>query len=425
MRTHSLLAAPIFFLSLNANAGCDAILQHGLRNIEISESKNAVESLQYSNYCEYNLSEKSDSQIAQAHVEIFGQGQGGGSYNRTSYSNDIKSWCDARKSQYSSGSAYTTKSKIFYQGAVSAWDSCNKLNSADLKVTPEISPDRTVVDIGVVYSGPTEGGVLLYKVVPKGFSCKTATPQGDEVRYPIPVKNLAVQIHCERTAPVVKSIKGESFNFRPSATISIQSASNPFQLFFAEEYDPPAPETEIIKLRAELKSRELPVGTIVSSALPPDVFLSSKNPQYLPDRWVEANGKALPANSIYQNVTGKNSSPDYSSEQNGLTILDIFTTTVTNGTLVQSLIAGQPIVDGKTWKWFASGNDISGNRVNNDYEQDVDNFQTKIDATGAVIAQGRTLNWKHSAWGPWNNGTANVLGIATRLNIKYFYVKIN
>ncbi|WP_185673648.1 hypothetical protein [Burkholderia stagnalis] len=52
---------------------------------------------------------------------------------------------------------------------------------------------------------------------------------------------------------------------------------------------------------------------------------------------------------------------------------------------------------------------------------------TYIDGTsGAVVAYGQTLNWKHSAWGsPSTNGVANVLGISLKKNSLYYYVKVN
>src|SRR4051812_14068553 len=61
---------------------------------------------------------------------------------------------------------------------------------------------------------------------------------------------------------------------------------------------------------SEITRRELPVGSVVTSVLPPEIFLSSKNPQFDASRWVPADGRALPANSIYKQMTDAAYAPD-------------------------------------------------------------------------------------------------------------------
>ncbi|WP_325089345.1 hypothetical protein [Burkholderia contaminans] len=412
-------------LSIQANAGCDSIITHGLRNIEITESHNSVEALQYANHCEFDQNQKSDSEITQAHVEIIGEGSGGAGYNRSTYINDIKSWCDTRKGKYAAGAGTTTQSQTFYQGAVSAWQACNQLNADSLRVDPQISPDRRIVDIGIVYTGPTQSGVLLYNIATEGFSCKAVGPRAGDFKFPVPVTNLAVQVHCVRQKSESVTIQNQLYQHTPSGSISVQSASHPFQLAFAEEYDPPAPLKEVAALRQELRNRELPVGSVVSSALPPSTFLSGSNPQYSADRWVVAEGQKLPDGTLFEKISGSKTAPDLRAEQNSYAVLDVINTDMKHGQLVQTAItdAGRP----GAWHWFASGRWVEGHRVNNDYEQDENRMVTYIDGTsGAVVAYGQTLNWKHSAWGsPSTNGVANVLGISLKKNSLYYYVKVN
>lgn len=408
----------------SARADCDAILTHGLRNIELMESTNSVDALKFANHCEFDQNQKSDDQVASAHVEIFGQGNGSGGYSRSSYQNDIKSWCDLRRNQYSQGASVTAQSQTIHQGAVDAWSQCNKVNSESLRIEPIISADRRIVDIGVVYTGPTTSGVLLYGVEPLNFKC-TSTGAGGKTKFPLPVTNIAVQFHCVRDSSERVTLNGQVFSHTSSGSISIQSASHPFQLFFAEEYDPPAPLKELATLRQEIVRRELPLGTIVSSVLPPEKFLSSSNPQFVPGRWAVADGSKLPSGTALESITGVSTAPDMSSKRKAVDVLTIVNGVLPHGAIVDTLKKPELSADA-TWYWFASGNDIKGNRAGNDYEQAEDRMKTWITTdTHAVIATGSTFNFKHGVWGQELGGTANILGIATLPNFLYYYVKIN
>lgn len=422
------IIALLFSLGLSlvgpVQADCDAILTHGLRNIELMESNNAVEALKFANYCEFDQNQQSEDQVASAHIEIFGHGKGSGGYSRTSYQNDIKSWCDLRRDQYSQGATVTAQSQTIHQGAVDAWSQCNQVNSESLHINPIISADRRIVDIGVVYTGPTASGVPLYGVKPLNFVC-TATGANGNVKFPLPVDNMAVQFHCVRNNSERVTLNGQAFTHTPSGSISIQSASHPFQLFFAEEYDPPAPLKELLALRQELIRRELPVGTVVSTILPPDKFLSSRNPQFIPGRWAVADGSKLPAGTIFESITGQATAPDMSGKRKAMDILTIINGVLPHGAIVDTLKKPE-IRSDATWYWFASGNDIKGNRAGNDYEQAEDRMKTWITTEAhTVIATGSTHNFKHNVWGQELGGTANILGIAALPNQLYYYVKIN
>ncbi|WP_152977489.1 hypothetical protein [Bradyrhizobium pachyrhizi] len=172
----------------------------------------------------------------------------------------------------------------------------------------------------------------------------------------------------------------------------------------------------------EISRRELPVGTVIASILPPDVFLSSKNPQFDSSRWVPADGKVLPANSIYQQMTQQAYAPDLRSLSRQRIVLDVVDGVAEAGQVVDQLRT--PQFSDANWKFHFGLRNIQGNRANNDFEQDVDNFEVMVD-NGKVVAHGRTLNWKHGVWGNWANGSTNFMGIATVASPFYYYVKIN
>lgn len=173
---------------------------------------------------------------------------------------------------------------------------------------------------------------------------------------------------------------------------------------------------------AEIDRQSVPIGTIITSALPPDKFASEGNPQYHASKWVIADGRAISANSRYAKLTGKTSAPDLRFMSRQKLVMDIITGNAKSGQNIKQLQSPEFYM--AQWHFQFGLRDISGNRANNDFEQDVDNFQIVPDS-GVVIAQGRTLNWKHGQWGGWSPGSVNYMGIATMQSEVFYYVKID
>lgn len=403
-------------------AACDSILVHGLRNISVSRNAEASIATNYFNHCQKNFDSMSEQQMVHAEVEVFGYGAGGGGYSRSQRQERLQQWCTLNASTAAQNRNSYQESQTFYQGAVSAWEACNTLGSKDVAINPIISPDSRTVDIGVVYRGNTKSGVQFTGLKAEGFNCSVTTPgSGKKVSFPFEISNETIQINCNRSTASKEEIQGVPYEVLPRGTISVQTASDPFQLFFAAEYSPMAPLQAVERLQKELIAKETPVGTVIVSALSPEHFASPLNPQYAPDRWVLADGKPLPPNTLYERITGLKNAPDASILKEALYLRKVVTASRKQGENVQEFETGVP-----EWKWIASGREVSGQRANNDYEQDVDATEVWIDDKGIVTAQGHTLNWKHNVWGPWNPGSANVLGVGyDRNKIFYYYVKIN
>lgn len=416
-------ASALCFLSASMTAAmaasCDAILTHGLRNISVSQGSEALVSAQYFNHCQKNLDQMSDNVMAQAAVEVFGYGSGSGGFNRQQTREKLEQWCTDNRSVAIQNRSSYQMSQTFYQGAVSAWESCVRLDSKDITINPIISPDGRTVDIGVVYRGATSSGVMLTGLVSEGFECSVTTPDGKKISYPRQIGPQATQIRCKRSVPAQQNLNGVVYNVLPRGTIGVQTASDPFQLFFAEEWNPPAPVDEVKRLETALRQAELPVGTIVQSILTPEQFFNPTNASLNPNAWVAVDGKPLPAGSKYGAMTGAANAPNRE-EAEGLQVKQVVSNLRAHGESVK-----QFETPAGAWKWIASGRDVQGQAPNNDVEQDVDQMQTWVDDNGVVTAQGRTWNRKHGSWGAWKAGTANVFGISTGTSTLYYYLKIN
>lgn len=421
--TRSLFLIVGFILPIQAHAdACDSIITHGLRNISISYSEDALVASKYYNHCGKDFSAMSDQQLAALEVEVIGYGGGQGNYSRAQSEERLKTWCTTNKDTASRNQKSVGSSQTFYQGAVSAWESCIKLRGQQLLIDPVISPDARTVDIGVVYRGPQKEGVAFSGLPSENFTCKAQTPEGKEVTFPYRITVEAVQIRCIRSAPEKRDLNDTEFSVLPRATISVQTASDPFQLYFAEQWEPPLPLTEMQRIRDDLARQDIPVGTVISSVLTPDQFMNENNPAYLAGAWALADGSPAPANSLYVRLSGAATLPDLRGEKGGVSVLDVVHGRLPHGAPINQLASEAG--NRGTWIWNASFRDITGREYNGDYEQAKDQFQVHAEA-GTVVAQGRTYNFKHGAWGSWNGGDANILGISIKKNSLNYYVKIN
>jgi len=403
---------------------CDAIIQHGLRNVSTAYSQDTATSLRYFNHCQKNLDTLDSSKMADAEVEIFGQGRGGGSYSETQRRTALQEWCTTNRDTAFRNQTSFQNAQSIYQGAVDAWSKCNSLKSKSIQVTPVISPDNETVDIGVVYTGNTSSGIRLNGVKAEGFACDVTRPDNKKIKYPEEILNLTFNVQCKRSAATKELSGGESYQRKARGVITIQTSSEPVQFFFAEEFNPPLPVAQARRILEALPRVEAPIGTVIASALTEEQFYSPNNPQADKSKWLLADGRQLPPGTAFEKITGQKAAPDLRWAREASVVVASVSRSGKHG----ENLKGFETDGGKvgSWLWMVGLRDVSGQRVNNDYEQDVDHFQAFNDQNGVITAQGRTLNWKHSAWGPWKPGEANVFGLFLRKqdHVRHF-IKIN
>jgi hypothetical protein len=256
---------------------CDSIIVHGLRNVSVSQSEESSTALKYFNRCEVNVSSYTDEQLTSAEVEVFGYGSGGGTYSRAQREERINNWCQTNKDVALAHKSSLQSSQTIYQGAVSAWETCVRLASRDIQIIPIIAPDARTVDIGIVYKGSGDSGVRLTGIVADGFTCESRFPEGGaEVTFPYVVGPRAVQVHCTRAASEQRVLQNEPFDVLPRATISVQTASDPFQLYFPEEWTPPAPLSELAKLTERVNTLQSRIQILESEVVRKEEFSKLK-----------------------------------------------------------------------------------------------------------------------------------------------------
>lgn len=172
----------------------------------------------------------------------------------------------------------------------------------------------------------------------------------------------------------------------------------------------------------QISKTEVPVGTVITSVLPPEHFLGNKNPQYDITKWIAADGRKLPSGSLYEQISGKIRAPDLTHLQQQRIVLDVISGAAHDGQTIRHLYT--PKYADEDWVIHFGVRDVEGNKLNADFEQVSDQFQV-IPDSGALKVQGRTHNYKQNKYGAWQTGSSNFLGIATKANGLFYYVKIN
>jgi hypothetical protein len=410
---------------------CDVLVKLGFYNVEKVQTTQASSDLAKFHHCQLNFHSLDDKQLANAEVEIFGAGKGSADYSRERRERDLQTWCTNNVRSDNAIRSLTRESRNIYDESVRAFAQCKALGSQDIRIVPEISSDSTYVDIGISYAGSIPEGIQLSGLVFDGFSCATVSPDtGATVQLPTRVKTQSINISCTRESATKRTLGGIEYLVRPSGRISIQTASRPFVIYFSELWDPGLPVREAAAIRSEAKLNEFPVGAVLMSMLPPEIFLSEKNPHYQPGKWVLADGQSPVEKSAYGDLTGNAFAPDLSYVRESLLLGDIISGSLKDKEHVDQLVSLKQTLSrsGKwTWHWTVSGRDNQGNpRYDNEYENDKDWFQNYLDDQGFVVSHGRTWGFKHGGtWGDWKPGEANVFGIATASNPFYYYLKIN
>ncbi|WP_156965429.1 hypothetical protein [Paracoccus sphaerophysae] len=406
---------------------CDSIITHGLRNISISESDAALRSLKANRACSFDRTSLTDQQMAGLEVEVFGYGQGEGDYSRSKSEERVKSWCDSRDAAFATNVRSSAQAESFYQGAVSAWETCLKLNNRDFKITPIISADRRTVDIGIVYDGLDSPDANLKGVKAEGFTCtlENLDQPGEKVVYPVALGKATFNISCTRDNAKEVERGGELYEVVPRGVISIHTASEPFQLFFAEEFNPSLPAEVARQIRQDVVDNSVPIGAIVWSSFASEVFLEKLLEKSQRARYALADGSPIPSGSKLESILGAGLLPDLTPLTGaGLLAADgTIATNISSGEQISSKFNSAPSVD--KWTYSFSLRDIEGQAYSpNEYEQDVDQFQI-YEVNGALIAQGRTWNRKWNVWGAWKGGQANLFALGwTQLKL-YPYIRVD
>jgi hypothetical protein len=161
---------------------------------------------------------------------------------------------------------------------------------------------------------------------------------GTALKFPITVVHQNIQVRCLRSASTTRTINDVTYDVVPRATIDVQTASDPFQLFFAEEWIPPAPIKEIDRLMSELQATEFPFGTVISSVLSPRQFFEAN--EALIGRSVSADGAALPPNSAYEKATQLKNTPDLTGLSKSIPLIGITSGLLPHGSNISGLLMG-------------------------------------------------------------------------------------
>lgn len=307
------------------SSNCDAILQHGLRNVSISMSDEASISRKYENHCNKDFSLLTDEQLGSIEVEVFGYGGGNGSYSRNQREENLLEWCKTNEQEAISHKSTLNQSSIIYGRAYDAYERCLELKNQEIKFDYQPSDDYKTINISMQYIDPTSGreGIYLTGVEAEGFTyeIKYVEAEGNRVENynelpesPLFINRFATNILFKRSGAEVITENGQAFNKIPRGSITIQTSSKSLHLFYPEEYEPTIPEVRADELKKEIEDIKQQirdngignVGEIVASMLSEEEFKKLK----YSDDWVLADGRKIGTNNKFYQITGKSKVPD-------------------------------------------------------------------------------------------------------------------
>lgn len=311
------VAGMVLVVSANSSFAldCNALLEHGLRNISRSYSSEAALTTKYYNHCFKDFKSMSDSQFASVEVEVFGYGGGSGSYSRAQREERLTQWCKQSQETAKLNRKSYDETQYIYSDAVSAWQNCNTLSSSAVQIEPNISSDNKTVDISLHYTGGGEKGVQFMGVDTEGYQCKVKIPSPEGLKDFDPAKTTYVErqrikIRCLREKSAKEVIDGTTYQVVERGTIAVKTADTDLNLFFTREMNPPLPAQEAARIKAKIEDlgkRVLPLGTIVASVLDWGQFQSSVEDA---THWIPADGRDVPSDSKYGKAFPGQNAPD-------------------------------------------------------------------------------------------------------------------
>jgi hypothetical protein len=258
MALASAALAVLFYADTSRAQSCDKIVEQGFYNIMISKSAKASISTKYFNNCGIIRDDMSDDTLGKAELEIFGVGGGSGSLSKSQRVQKLNSWCTENRETAESNKNLYEETRTLYSDAINAWDHCNYLSRLGVVMDPRITPDKSTVDIRLHYNGPSHVGPVFYRAQARGFNCDTWVPSADgkPVRYDgkdfVAMSNEAIYVSCRRDEPRKVTVDSQSYYYVPVGIIEVLTAADNVQLFFGEEWRPPAPAQKVIELENSL-----------------------------------------------------------------------------------------------------------------------------------------------------------------------------
>jgi hypothetical protein len=258
-----LIAVATLYTSGNALAAqCNALLDHGLRNVQSKYGAMGSISMKYQRNCGKNFNSMSDEIIANAEVEVFGYGSLDGGFSRDSREQRLNEWCKENKDYAQSHKEESELSQTIYSEAVKAWESCQRMESKALQVVPLISNDSMRVDIGMRYTGGGQG-IYFQGIKSKGFECEVIQQSygakavkeleaAKDNKENILVKNQQLNISCERSPMESVQMGDQLYSHLQKGYISVYSAEETLQLTFDEVFDPSIPTANSVAIKKEI-----------------------------------------------------------------------------------------------------------------------------------------------------------------------------
>ena len=164
--------------------GCDAILRHGIRNIEISQSTTAAMATKYANNCSKDFSQLDEASLTTAEVQIFGFGGGGVGVSHSQREQRLRDACSQMQESFRNNASLYHELQTLYAPAFETWRQCKELDKYGVRFDPTIDEGNQWLTVALHYTGPTRSGILFYGTDADGFAVLNADSPKITARLP-------------------------------------------------------------------------------------------------------------------------------------------------------------------------------------------------------------------------------------------------
>jgi hypothetical protein len=237
--------------------GCEALLQHGLRNVTRVASSDVYSRVDFAQDCGSDWSSRSDQTIASLAIRI-GLNGGKAGFSRTETEQALKEWCRINESKVHTDRAAMTETSILADYAVNAWSQCVALEREDVRIRPAVTPDAQTVTVAVQYTGTGRVGPQFLGALADGYRLesvmgptKVRQKALDNVPFTIP-KNALVVLRYQRVVPRDTTIGEAKYSYYPRGSIDVSASTKSVQLYFPAEWAPPLPEQQATAMARQL-----------------------------------------------------------------------------------------------------------------------------------------------------------------------------
>lgn len=220
------VALAVAALGAHAQDQCNALLDHGIRDITSLQSSAHAIAYNYHSYCGLDFKNESDSKVRRAAGSVFGYGSASGGDNTSSLRQRLIKWCDENREFASSRLELAQEANVISQPAITAWAQCMDMHQKNVRIKFSPSGEHSRF-VHFEIDSTADSDLRFLGITEHGYECKVSMRKrsggwfgSNDQPY---IDNGNIQIDCTRDAPKVVERAGAGVLTYDEGYISINT----------------------------------------------------------------------------------------------------------------------------------------------------------------------------------------------------------